>query len=212
MAHAHLGRKSEKGLSKEARRRETTRRLLDAARRMFSEKGYENVSVTEIARAAGVSHGMIHAYFHSKAGLLYEIIAEGNEDQIRASEAAVEFPGSFLERLDALVAVWAQSDLADPKLLGVMQSYFWVWPADVELENRRQLDRNFGPLRLILKDGIASGELRADLSVPDAVAIIFAVYTQGLRDCVYAITSAEETRTAIMRKLALVVAGMAARP
>ena len=37
--------------------------MLDAANDLFAERGYEEVSVEDIARAAGVQRGLVHHYF-----------------------------------------------------------------------------------------------------------------------------------------------------
>ena len=37
--------------------------MLDAANDLFAERGYEEVSVEDIARAAGVTRGLVHHYF-----------------------------------------------------------------------------------------------------------------------------------------------------
>jgi AcrR family transcriptional regulator len=47
----------------------TRDRVLAAARRVFTEKGYEAASLRQIARDAGVDAGMVRHYFVDKAGL-----------------------------------------------------------------------------------------------------------------------------------------------
>ena len=37
--------------------------ILDAANELFAERGYDEVSVEEIASAAGVTRGLVHHYF-----------------------------------------------------------------------------------------------------------------------------------------------------
>ncbi len=55
----------------QAQRTEATRgALLDAARALFTERGYEGVSAEEIVRAAGVSRGALYHHFGGKAELL----------------------------------------------------------------------------------------------------------------------------------------------
>ena len=41
--------------------------MLDAANDLFAEHGYEDVSVEDIARAAGVTRGVVHHYFGGRA-------------------------------------------------------------------------------------------------------------------------------------------------
>jgi AcrR family transcriptional regulator len=54
------------------RKKQQTRQLLaDTARRLFSERGFEEVSVTEIARAADVSQATVFNYFPTKEDLIY---------------------------------------------------------------------------------------------------------------------------------------------
>src|SRR6185295_18910451 len=48
--------------------------LLDAAARVFAEKGYEGAKVDEIARTAGLSTGAIYAHYENKSDLLLEAI------------------------------------------------------------------------------------------------------------------------------------------
>lgn len=55
---------------------ETRRQILRAAESLFLEKGYENVTLDEIAFAAGASRGALHWHFGNKQGLLYALREE----------------------------------------------------------------------------------------------------------------------------------------
>jgi AcrR family transcriptional regulator len=55
-------------------REATRRRLLEAARDLFGEHGYDGVTVRMIAAAADANVALVHRYFGSKAGLFAEVL------------------------------------------------------------------------------------------------------------------------------------------
>jgi AcrR family transcriptional regulator len=60
----------------EAHKEETRRKLLDSARALFAERGFQATSATDIAEAAGVTERTLFRYFPSKSALvLDEVIA-----------------------------------------------------------------------------------------------------------------------------------------
>jgi AcrR family transcriptional regulator len=67
------------------------RQILDGARKVFMDLGFDGASMGEIARAAGVSKGTLYVYFADKCGL-FETIVE--EEKIEQSKSDFNFdPG-----------------------------------------------------------------------------------------------------------------------
>lgn len=163
--------------------------------------------MTEISREAGVTHALISVYFNGKAGILYEILTQQNLEQIARSRAAEAAPGDTLARVMRLLEIWAEHDLRDPRLLSVMLAYSWQWPNATEQNNRAQLDQALAPLRRILAKGIAAGELRRDLDVDALIAVIFAIYTQGLRPAIFDAADAAHCLGQMRTRLELVFTG-----
>jgi TetR/AcrR family transcriptional repressor of nem operon len=54
---------------------ENRKLILDAAARMFRERGFEGVTVAEIMKAAGLTHGAFYGHFTSKDDLLAQSFA-----------------------------------------------------------------------------------------------------------------------------------------
>src|SRR3954452_17894196 len=64
------------------RKKEQTRQLIGAtARRLFAERGFEGISVAEVARAADVSEATVFNYFATKEDLFYSGL-EAFEEQL----------------------------------------------------------------------------------------------------------------------------------
>jgi len=67
-------------------REQTTADILDAAEKLFSERGFTAVTVRDIAAEAGVSHALVHRYLGSKQDV-YRAILALNEGAFVASAA-----------------------------------------------------------------------------------------------------------------------------
>ena len=51
----------------------TKQNILNSAKRLFSRRGYERTSLSDVAKYAGVTRGAIYWHFSSKEDLLKEI-------------------------------------------------------------------------------------------------------------------------------------------
>ena len=205
------GRKPKPPTARDRQRQETERRLLAAARKLFSDYGYQNTAITEIAKAAGVTHGLIHAHFNSKAGLLYALVSETNARQDRRVAEMVREPGALRERLRRVITIWAEHDLADPALLAEMQAYSWVWPRETEADNQVQLEHGFESMHVVLDAAIEAGELPPDVDKAVLIDALLAIYTHGLRPAVFKDATPAECVELMLPRMELVLRGVGAK-
>ncbi len=70
----------------------TKQSILAAANRLFAEKGYNGVSMREIAKEAKCSHTTIYIYFKDKDALLYELSIPPLLDLKKKLEHALHHP------------------------------------------------------------------------------------------------------------------------
>ncbi len=66
--------------------------ILDAARRIFKEEGYDKARVSKIAEAAGISNGTVYLYFKSKQDILEALVNRYKEMMADALLPALENP------------------------------------------------------------------------------------------------------------------------
>ena len=72
--------------------------LLDAAEGLFSERGYDGVSLSQIAAAAGLSRGTPNYFFGSKEQLYESVLARVFADRQAATAAAIRPVLDWCER------------------------------------------------------------------------------------------------------------------
>ncbi|MBN2274811.1 MAG: TetR/AcrR family transcriptional regulator [Bacteroidales bacterium] len=65
-------------------REERKELILQTGLELFATKGYHNVSVSDIARAADISKGLMYNYFESKEVLLSSVVQKGIKDLLEA--------------------------------------------------------------------------------------------------------------------------------
>ncbi len=68
------------------RKKQTTAGILHAAATLFLEKGYHDTSTAEIAKAAGVTEGVLFRRFHDKEKLLLELVHMVFHEQFTVAE------------------------------------------------------------------------------------------------------------------------------
>ena len=74
-------------------------RFLDAAARLFRQKGFEATTVREIAKAAGSLPGSLHYRYPTKAALLIDLTRRGMDADLAAVRAAISGVADPVERL-----------------------------------------------------------------------------------------------------------------
>jgi len=82
-------------------------RILDAAATLFGSEGFQGASMTRVAKAAGVSKGLLHYHFQSKEHLLIEATRSTFRQLHRRFDDRFQRGESGLDTaLDALDALW----------------------------------------------------------------------------------------------------------
>lgn len=77
--------------------------IVNAARKVFGEKGYDSASISEIAREAGASDGLLYRYFDGKRDLLFAALDDFYSEALREAERATKDAKGFEGKLSSLI-------------------------------------------------------------------------------------------------------------
>lgn len=69
--------------------------ILEAAEKLFAEKGFKGATTTLIAAEAGVTHAMLHYYFRTKDQIFLKVLDTYTEE-IRQSLKSIWYPKSMI--------------------------------------------------------------------------------------------------------------------
>ncbi|GAA3012254.1 TetR/AcrR family transcriptional regulator [Kitasatospora sp. NPDC127116] len=115
--------------SRAERRRNSERRILEAARRIFGELGYERTTMRTVAKAAEVDPALIMQYFGSKEGLFRQVVRIDTESMDAdatepLSELLLAGLGVKLAGMPATSLTMLRSMLTHPEAASEMRAVF----------------------------------------------------------------------------------------
>ncbi|MDI3336757.1 TetR/AcrR family transcriptional regulator [Defluviimonas aestuarii] len=112
---------SPRKLSRQARREQ----LIEATIEIIAQRGYARTTLTDVARHAGLSHGLVNFHFETKEGLFSETLSYLAEEYRRNWTAALEATGPEpSQRLDAILRADFNPEICTPSRLGAWCA-FW---------------------------------------------------------------------------------------
>jgi AcrR family transcriptional regulator len=129
--------------------------LLDLAGKRIEETGAAALSLRELAREIGVSHGAPQRHFADKQALLDALAVRGLEELGRLLASRIG-PGRFDERLLAFAQAYVDFATAHPVLLGL------VFARKDDPELRTASERAFAAPRRMIEDALRDGDIADD--------------------------------------------------
>jgi AcrR family transcriptional regulator len=162
------------------RTRATRRKLLDAAKRIFAQDGFEAARLEEIAALAGYTRGAFYANFHGKEDIFFALFEEWVQERIESVTTAMRRHSDPAEKLAALRTHYAE--LATDRSLVLISMEFKLFAlrhpeAHARLRSRhRRIRANFGDL---LSELMSELHTTISIAYPAASACLGAV-AQGL--------------------------------
>jgi AcrR family transcriptional regulator len=157
------------------------RALLEAAERTVRQRGVDDLSLRELARQTGVSHGAPRRHFADRQALLDALAEYGFERLGSDLRAAVEHAGEdFVARLRAAAAAYVRFAIQDSALLELM--FAGKHRGGTALQDAAE--RGFSVILKLIEQGQAEGLIEA--GNPERVGLVLFATVQGVAALVIA--------------------------
>jgi len=155
-----------------ASRRRRAPQIIQAAARVFAERGFHGATTQDIADVLGIRQASLYYYFSSKEAALELVCLKGVEGFFEAAKAIAVRPESARQRLSLLI----NSHLSPLLDRGDFVKVFLNERQHLPSESRRRIGRwSRGLERIfeeVIKEGVAKGEFRANLDTRMATLAI----------------------------------------
>ena len=161
---------------REAKKQKTKKAILEAAISLFSENGYENTSIENIAKIAGVGKGTVYGYFHTKKDII-KGFCEYELEKIHMK--LVNGSNQDAPVLEQMLTIYMTEfhHVTQNKEFGRLFMREAVFPHDSDIQNNLEIDdKYFQILFPILEKGQDRGELRKDAELLHITAHFYSLY------------------------------------
>ena len=189
----------------------TRQRVLDAARALFAERGYEPATIRDIAKGAGMSTGAVFANFQDKAELFEAVLSEDLVKLAETLKAAAAAETSLRARLLAALTAGYHGSLEQLPLVQAVIARSWFQPVASEMRSRAAIM----PLIMVVSDalqtGVREGELRQDAEVRLLSDLIYDAWLSNYRRAAYDGWTLQQLTTQIGKQVDVILAGQISR-
>jgi AcrR family transcriptional regulator len=197
---------------RDARKQASRARVIQAARVLFEEVGFQETTVRMIAERAGLSPGGVFTTFDDKIAILCQILAEQRETLLEEIERLVPtLRGSVRERLQAVIALAHAHEAPRLRMVVAYIGASYGWSRKLE-DQYNQLHRR---LRRVVDDLLRAaqdaGEIRPEIDLELAAEMITAVYERNYRSAYYADHGVAELDGSMAQQLDILFDGCCSR-
>lgn len=145
-------------------------RVLDAARECLGELGYAGATVTEIARRAGVSNGLLYQFFRNKEHLFGRVLEDVVREWVR--EMVPRDGESASEALEGMFRRSVSFCRTHPLLPALLRQDPELQLSRIEVAAGDRIQPHRDLVGRLLLRGIEAGEFRGDLDVEATADVI----------------------------------------
>jgi len=186
---------------RETKKRQTRKAILAAAIKLFSEKGFDETSIEELAREAGIGKGTIYGYFSTKQDIFLAFCEEEIEYVFTRLEEESDPESTLLEQI-VFLSMCQFDFVTQNREFGRLFCREMAYPREKNLEASGEINaRYLSKVLAIITRAQQRGELRAGADPLLALANFHSFYLMVLSGWYSGYMDTREKVEAMLRAL-----------
>jgi AcrR family transcriptional regulator len=158
-------------------------KVLKAAIRIFSKKGYDGASMREIAASARLTKPMIYYHFKNKQYLYLYLLETHIESLVQGLSAILQCGADHATRLSSIIDLYDETFRSNPQMFYLIQRETTGEGRFVEHLTKKYFSETQVRMARFFRDGILQGSFRPSINPElcslSLVAILMFHFTQG---------------------------------
>ncbi|WP_307349634.1 TetR/AcrR family transcriptional regulator [Caulobacter ginsengisoli] len=197
---------------RESQKQETRRKVLDAARDLFNEIGFDETTIRAVAERAGVSVGSVFTTFSSKAHLLSQVMEDRVDLLFHELQRVVpHLRGSTADRLCSIFAIHYEFETRRDKLFLAHVAAAFSPNLEEGVIPYGQNARFRGMILETLQSGVSRGDVCNSIDLDLALTSLMAAYGWNYRLAAQRRATAQEMSDLMDRQILLLFNGLKPR-
>ena len=170
------------------------RKIVDAAVRTFSRKGYHESRVSDIANEANVAYGLVYHYFENKEEILNSIFTENWRIFLEVLRAVERDKADLRGQFESICSFLLEAYRTQPELMEVIILEVTRSPKFMEKQNLDLFAEAFDTLERMIRRAQRKGGLRKNVDVRIACYMILGAIETVLSGFVLKVLDLDDPR------------------
>lgn len=138
--------------------------ILNAAEKVFAEKGFHDATISDVARKANLSDATIYEYFPSKEDLLFSI---PEEEVLRGGEQLeihLRYIRGATGKIRSIIYHLLSAYQSSPTFTAVIMLILKTNRRFLETPTYQTIRKVYQRITAVIEEGVASGEFKSDIN------------------------------------------------
>ena len=139
--------------------------ILKTAERIFGEKGFQDTTISEIAKEAKISEASIYEYFSTKEGLLFSVPTKNASELFKLMEFHLKLIRGAGNKLRSIVSIFLTTNETNPDNASILMLILKHNKKFLNTKGHLEIKKGLKIIDDTIQEGINAGEFKNDINV-----------------------------------------------